>query len=68
MDIMIINCASQFISCFTRYGWYLFYLIGLYIGFIVLKWVWGYIASAGFGDSEPVVQAETKGKKNKKNK
>jgi len=44
LDIFIINLTSQLICSFTRYGWYLYLLIPLYITYIVGGWIWGYLS------------------------
>ncbi len=54
LDIFGINLGSQFILCFTRYGWYLYMVVPLYIGYKVAGFAWSYIVS--MNTKEPAEQ------------
>jgi hypothetical protein len=51
LDIFVINLFSQFILCFTRYGWYVYLLVPCYIGYKVLQLLWGYIGNTNKADA-----------------
>jgi len=52
LDIFAINLFSQFILCFTRYGWYIYMLVPGYIGYKVLGYLWAYIGSSTSKDQQ----------------
>jgi hypothetical protein len=45
LDIFCINLGSQFLICFTRYGWWLYSLVPAYISYKVGGFLWAYIAN-----------------------
>lgn len=57
LDVFAINLFSQFILCFTRYGWYIYMLVPAYISWKVAGFAWGYLARA----SDKAQEAEVKG-------
>jgi hypothetical protein len=69
LDIFAINLFSQFILCFTRYGWYIYMLVPGYIGYKVLGYLWAYIGSSTSKDQqqqEAYIDAKEKKRQEKK--
>lgn len=52
LDIFAINLFSQLLLSFTRYGWYVYALVPGYIGYKLLGYAWGYIATVNTGPKE----------------
>lgn len=55
LDIFAINLFSQFLLCFTRYGWYVYMIVPGYIGWKLLGYAWGYIGNANTKQEETQV-------------
>jgi SRP-independent targeting protein 2/TMEM208 len=45
LDVFAINLLSQFILCFTRYGWYIYMIVPGYLGWKATGFIWQYLAS-----------------------
>lgn len=63
LDIFAINLGSQFIICFTRYGWYLYCLVPSYIGYKLLGYLWGYIGRTNTVDPNATTAIDPKAAK-----
>lgn len=60
LDIFATNLFSQFILCFTRYGWYIYMIVPGYIGWKVLGYAWGYLSAASDKAREPEAKIDPK--------
>ncbi len=61
LDLFGVNLASQFVLCFTRYGWWIYALVPGYIGQKILKFIWGYLSrTTEKVEEEPIDPKEAK--------
>lgn len=53
LDVLAINLFSQFLISFTRYGWWIYSIVPIYILIKLSGFIWGYISNSNKAAQEP---------------
>lgn len=60
LDIFCINLFSQFLLCFTRYGWYVYILVPGYIGYKIMGYIGSWVSSRQVADHSEQQEVDPK--------